>query len=82
MNNKELVEKSIESIAKQIEILSSRCQIEENRKTNYNFQNTLDASALMFQLSKSLGELVLIDRVLEQGEHTDMLNYLAGGRRN
>ncbi|MNC06253.1 hypothetical protein D3C81_816150 [compost metagenome] len=82
MNNKELIENSITSVARQIEILSNRCQIEENRNANYNFQNTLDASALMFQLSKSLGELMLISRVLEQGEQIDMLNFLTGGKRS
>lgn len=81
MSNKESIEIAIDSIVSQIELLSRKCKLEDNR-VNSSFEKTLEASSLMLQLSRTLSELVLINRSMEMsGGQGDMMEFLLHGRK-
>lgn len=80
--NKEYIERAIDAITTQIELLSTKCKLEENRK-NPNFDKILEASSLMLQLSRSLNELIVTKRFLEENNsHIDVLSSILNGRRS
>ena len=80
--NKEYIERVIDAIITQIELLSTKCKLEENRK-NPNFDKILEASSLMLQLSRSLNELIVTKRFLEENNsHIDVLSSILNGRRS
>lgn len=80
--NKEYIERAIDAITAQIELLSTKCKLEENRK-NPNFDKILEASSLMLQLSRSLNELIVTKRFLEENNsHIDVLSSILNGRRS
>ena len=80
--NKEYIERAIDAIITQIELLSTKCKLEENRK-NPNFDKILEASSLMLQLSRSLNELIVTKRFLEENNsHIDVLSSILNGRRS
>lgn len=75
------LDNSIELISLQIELLSNRCKLEDNRK-NIEFEKILEASSLMLQLSRSLNELIITKKILEntKGSPADFLNSIAKGK--
>lgn len=80
MNNKESIEVTINSLVSQIEILSKRCILENNKKNN-DFNKTLEASSLMLQLSRTLSELIMIQKSMEYGDiNSNVFEFLLNGR--
>ena len=77
MNNIENIQKVIDTLVLQIETVSSKCQMETNRKGSKI--NLMEYSATILHLSKTLGELILIKKALEDGKTEEVMG-LVGGR--
>lgn len=77
------IDQAISSITKQINFLSSRCKLEENKK-NIDFNKVLEASSLMLQLSRSLNELIVTSEILKKGgsSSVDFLQSFIEGKRS
>ena len=75
MDNKETIQTTIDAIVRQIEMLSHRSQMEANRKVPK--VNLMEYSSIILQLSRTLSELIVIQRALEDnqsGQLTDLIN--------
>lgn len=72
---------AVESLTSQIELLSSKCKMEDNKK-NVDFDKIIEASSLMLQLSRTLNELLITRNFLEssKGNPIDFLNSMMNGR--
>ncbi len=77
MDNKETIQTTIDAIVRQIEMLSHRSQLESNRKVPK--VNLLEYSSIILQLSRTLSELIVIQRALEDNQY-DQLAGLINGR--
>lgn len=77
----EHVDSAIEAITQQIQLLSNRCKLEDNKKSN-NFEQIIEASSLMLQLSRTLNELLVTKRFLENSQESpvNFLNSMMNGR--
>lgn len=73
------IENTIIAISQQIELLSNKCKLEENKK-NVNFEKILEVSSLMLQLSRTLNELIVTKNFLENSNSNpvDVLNSIVG----
>ena len=80
-NKFENVDNAIEAITAQIQLLSSRCTLEENKK-NTDFDKIIEASSLMLQLARTLNELIATKNFLENSKtnYVDFMNSLMGRR--
>jgi hypothetical protein len=76
--NKEIIQVTIDAIVRQISLLSNRSQLESNRKTSK--VNLIEYSATILQLSRTLGELIIIQRALENNLSSDKLFEMIHGR--
>lgn len=82
------IDKAIESLSKQIELLSRKCILEDNRnEKNYKFQELLEASSIMLQLSRTLNELIMTKHMVKNSNSNvnnidNMINTILGGRKN
>ena len=79
MENIESIQKIIDTIVLQIELLSNRCQMEANRKSPKT--NLMEYSSGILQLSKTLSELILIKKVLESNRTEDLMGLINGRMR-
>lgn len=82
MDRKETISLTIDSIANQIQILSNKSAMEENRTNkSYNIEKTIEVSSIMLQLSRTMGELILIEKTLygEDKSPGDVFSFLHGG---
>lgn len=77
MDNKETIQTTIDALVKQIEMLSHRSQMEANRKVPK--VNLMEYSSIILQLSRTLSELIVIQRALEDNQY-DQLSGLINGR--
>lgn len=77
-NNKEILQSAINSIVLQIELLSHKSQLESTRKSPKI--NLMEYSSVMFQLSRTLSELIVIQNVLDSSESSDKLFDMINGR--
>lgn len=78
------IDTTIDSISQQIELLSNKCKLESNKKSN-NLESILEASSLMLQLSRSLNELLVTKKFLEdssKGNPNDLFNFIINGRKS
>lgn len=78
----EYIDRAIESITKQIELLSNRCILEDNKK-NVDFQNIIEVTSLMLQLSRTLNELLVTKKFLQNDDHNpaEFLHSILNGRK-
>lgn len=84
---KDCLDRTIDAITRQIEILSKKCILEENRNDkNYSFEKLIEASSIMLQLSRTLNELLVTQKLLKNSNGSDdidtMMKTLLGGRKN
>jgi hypothetical protein len=88
-HREEHVERAIEAITLQIELLSNRCQMVGNKKSEQIKMDTIiEASTLLLQLSRSLNELIITQNALEnvsmnkktQSAQNDVHNIIFKGR--
>lgn len=77
MDNKDTIQTTIDAVVKQIEMLSHRSQMEANRKVPK--VNLMEYSSIILQLSRTLSELIVIQRALEDNQY-DQLAGLINGR--
>ena len=77
MENKETIQTTIDAIVKQIEMLSHRSQMESNRKVPK--VNLMEYSSIILQLSRTLSELLVIQKALEENRY-EQLEGLINGR--
>ena len=78
MENKEIIQKTIDTLILQIEMVSNKCQLETNRKNSR--VNILEYSSTILQLSRTLSELMLIQRALETN-NADLMQMIHGRLR-
>ncbi|MNY11995.1 hypothetical protein D3C86_1450530 [compost metagenome] len=82
------IDSAIEALSRQIELLSRRCSLEDNRnEKNYKFQELLEASSIMLQLSRTLNELIMTKHMVKnsvgnENNINSMINTILGGRKN
>jgi hypothetical protein len=74
--NIDSLQKVIDTLVLQIETISSRCQMDSNRKGQKI--NLMEYSSTMLHLSKTLGELILIKRAIEQGKTEEVFGLING----
>ncbi|MDF2534282.1 MAG: hypothetical protein K0R18_439 [Bacillales bacterium] len=77
------IDLAINAIVKQIELLSRKCSMEDNRNDkNYKFENLIEASSIMLQLSRVLNELTVTQTILKNSNGSNqvdsMLNSILG----
>lgn len=78
----ESLDRTIASLTQQIELLSNKCKLEDNKK-NTNFEYIIEASSLMLQLSRTLNELLVTRRFLKDsdGDANSFFNSIMHGRK-
>lgn len=63
--SRDSIDRTIESLTSQIELLSKKCCLEANKsEKNYKFETLIEASSIMLQLSRTLNELIITKNVL------------------
>ena len=74
--NIESLQKTIDNLVVQIEILSNKSRFENNRKNPRT--NILEYSTAILHLSKTLGELVLIKNSIVSGKSENLMKIING----
>jgi hypothetical protein len=82
VENVEKIQKVIDSMISQIDLISNRCQIMSNinnaNKRVYKKDDLLESSSIVLQMSRTLSELIIIQQGLKNNESD--LSGLINGR--
>ena len=82
--NVQKIQRVIDSIVTQIDLISIKSQYEINRK-EHNKDFLIESSSILLQMSRTLGELILIQNNLKNEDLKNQqlsLNTLINGRTN
>jgi hypothetical protein len=79
MDNQDILQKVINTLIEQIEAISSKSKMDSNKKVSSI--NIMEYSSAILHLSKSVGELILIKKALEDGKTKEVYELINGRGR-